>query len=410
MAKWIKTKFPGIRYREHDTRKHGIKKDQYFTIRYKLAGKDREEGLGWASEGMTGAKAYSHLTELKENQKVGEGPQTLAEKRALEQDRREMETQGEAKAKRESITFGKFVTDTYLPQSKRDKKPTSYTTEEILYRIYLAPTLADLPFSKITAFHLERIKKNMKDLNRSDRTIQYVLQTIRHIFYKARKLYKGESPTKDIKWPKLDNAKMGFLSVTQAEELLDALAMRSRTLHDISLLSLHVGLRFGEIAALTWSCVNWTEGSLAILNGKTGSRTAFLTKKAMDMLRNRTQGQTNDLIFLKQPGKGPMVQVSKAFSDTVEKLGFNRGVTDRKLKITFHSLRHTFATHLYDSTQDIYLTQKSLGHTTSTMTQRYAKMTDKRLKEGVAALEKTLAGKSTEQEEQTEQESQVVNK
>jgi len=34
------------------------------------------------------------------------------------------------------------------------------------------------------------------------------------------------------------------------------------------------------------------------------------------------------------------------------------------------------------------------------MTQRYAKMTDKRLKEGVAALEKTLAGKSTEQEEQ----------
>ena len=118
------------------------------------------------------------------------------------------------------------------------------------------------------------------------------------------------------------------------------------------------------------------------------------------MLRNRTQGQTNDLIFLKQPGKGPMVQVSKAFSDTVEELGFNHGVTDRKLKITFHSLRHTFATHLYDSTQDIYLTQKSLGHTTSTMTQRYAKMTDKRLKEGVAALEKTLAGKSTEQEEQ----------
>jgi len=48
-VKWIKTTFKGVRYHEHETRKNGIKKDQYFTIRYKLNGKDKEEGLGWAS-------------------------------------------------------------------------------------------------------------------------------------------------------------------------------------------------------------------------------------------------------------------------------------------------------------------------------------------------------------------------
>ena len=64
MAKWIKTNFPGVRYREHPTRKHGKRRDQYFTIRYKLAGKDREEGLGWASENWTAAKAYDRLKEL----------------------------------------------------------------------------------------------------------------------------------------------------------------------------------------------------------------------------------------------------------------------------------------------------------------------------------------------------------
>jgi len=47
MAKWIKTNFPGVRYRQHDTRKHGAKWDQYFTIRYKHSGKEKEEGLGW---------------------------------------------------------------------------------------------------------------------------------------------------------------------------------------------------------------------------------------------------------------------------------------------------------------------------------------------------------------------------
>ena len=69
-AKWIKTSFPGVRYREHEKRKSGVRRDQYFTIRYKLAGKDREEGLGWASEGWSAKKAYARLSELKENLKV----------------------------------------------------------------------------------------------------------------------------------------------------------------------------------------------------------------------------------------------------------------------------------------------------------------------------------------------------
>jgi len=99
MAKWIKTNFPGVRYREHDTRKNGVKRDQYFTIRYKLAGKDREEGLGWASENWTAAKAYDRLKELKENKKAGEGPQTLAEKREIE-DKRKRDGKSRARAGR----------------------------------------------------------------------------------------------------------------------------------------------------------------------------------------------------------------------------------------------------------------------------------------------------------------------
>jgi len=69
MTKWIKTTFPGVRYREHETRKHGIRRDQYFTIRYKLNGKDKEEGIGWATEDWTAAKTYDRLKELKENRK-----------------------------------------------------------------------------------------------------------------------------------------------------------------------------------------------------------------------------------------------------------------------------------------------------------------------------------------------------
>lgn len=393
-AKWIKTNFPGVRYREHETRKNGVKRDQYFTLRYKLAGKDKEEGLGWASQNWTAAKAYERLTELKENRKTGEGPQTLAEKREISGKQKEADKQAQDLAEKENVTFGDFMTKTYLPQCKLDKKAKTYTIEEMLYRLHLADTIGTLPFGKIAPFHLERIKKDMADGKKSNRTIQYVLQLTRQAFNTARKLgiYTGESPTNAVKWPKLDNMKLRYLNVTEAETLLAALAAKSQSLHDLSMLSLHCGLRFGEIAKLTWSCVNWDAGTLAILDAKTGSRTAYLTAPAKAMLKSRKEGKPNESIFPKRSGKaGTMDQASKVFTDTVKELKFNLGVTDRKQKVTFHTLRHTFATHLYESTHDLYLTQRSLGHATGVMTARYAKMSESRLREGAAALEKVFA-------------------
>lgn len=389
-TQWFKTNFPGVRYRKHPARKNGVNLDQYFTIRYKLNGKDKEEGLGWAKEGWTAAKAYERLKELKENRKAGQGPQTLAEKRLIEQERRDIAEQERIQANKGNITFGQFMTDTYLPQSKLDKKAKSHEIEAMLYERYIADIIGALTFPTISAFHMEKIKKTMTDKKLSARTIEYTLQTIRQGYHMARKLgiYTGESPTKAVKWPKLDNMKLRYLSIDEAETLLAALAAKSLNLHDEALLSLHCGLRFGEIAALTWSCVNFVAGTLAILNAKTGSRTAYLTGRAKTMLENRKQGNPDELIFPKRTKKaGVMAQSSKTFSRVVDELGFNKGVTDRKQRVTFHTLRHTYATHLYESTHDLYLTQRSLGHSTGTMTARYAKMSESRLREGAAALE-----------------------
>jgi integrase len=415
-SKWIKTTFPGVRYRKHPTRKNGVNWDQYFTIRYKVPtgektakGKDittdKEDGLGWASEGWTGSKAYKILKELKENRKAGQGPQTLTAKRGIEQAKNEEAEQAKAQAEKENVTFGEFMTGTYLPQSKLDKKAKSHEIEAMLYERHIADTIGTLPFSNISAFHLEKIKKTMADKKLSARTIEYTLQTIRQGFHMARKLgiYAGESPTRAVKFPKPDNMKLRYLSIEEAEKLLAGLAAKSQSAYDMALLSLHCGLRFGEIAALTWPCVNLEQGTLAILNAKTGSRTAYLTERAKAMLEVRKQSQKEaatrkalkpshewkkEFIFPKQSGeKGVKAQASKTFGRIVEELGFNEGVTDRKQKVTFHTLRHTYATHLYESTHDLYLTQRSLGHATGTMTARYAKMSESRLREGAAALQ-----------------------
>jgi integrase len=414
--KWIKATSPGMRYYEHATRKHGKKKDRYYSIRIKVDSKDYTYGVGWLSEGIPAEWSEKHpaggfedyckdtLLLYKANIKTGAaGPKSPKEQRKIAAEADEQKKADQEQIEKEAVTFGDYMTKAYLPQCKLDKKPSTYANEEGLYRLHLAGTIGALPFGKVSPFHLERIKKDMADKKLSDRLIQYALQLTRQAFHTAKKLgvYTGDSPTNAVKWPKLDNMKLRYLSMTEAEKLLAALATKSQNLSDVALLSLHCGVRFGEIAKLTWSCVNWDAGTLAILDAKTGSRTAYLTAPAKAMLKGRKQEKPDDLIFPKRLREGGiMVRSSKVFADTVKELGFNEGVTDRKNKVTFHTLRHSMATHLYESTHDLYLVQRSLGHTTSTMTARYAKMSENRLREGAAALEKAFAENAKKQTEQ----------
>jgi integrase len=373
-----------------------------------------EYGIGWLSDGIPaeilknnpglGFEEYalSQLRLFKANAKVGSGAKSPKERRKIAEEKDAQNQAEQERLEKENVTFGHFMTETYLPQCQRDKKNKTYINEEGLYRLHLAESIGDLPFSKISAFNLERIKKDMADRNLSGRTIQYVLQLIRQAFHTARKLgvYEGESPTRNIRWPKLDNMKLRYLGASEAEILLNALATRSKTLHDAALLSLHCGLRFGEIAALKWSCVNLDSGTLAILNAKSGSRIAYLTERAKEMLKHRESGKPDELIFQKRSGKeGPMAQASKVFNDVVDSLKLNEGITDTKQRITFHSLRHSYATHLYESTHDLYLTQRSLGHATGEMTKRYAKMNESRLREGAEAIERALTVDSKDKKE-----------
>ena len=230
MAKWHKTNFPGVRFREHPTRKNGVRHDQYFTIRYKLAGKDKEEGLGWASENWTAAKAYERLSEIKQNIKSAKGPQSLKEKRDIETEKRERKKTEAERLEKEAVTLHDFFNDTYLPQAEADKKEKSVTREKGLFKVWIFPTLGHFSMKDIAPFHLEKLKKNMADGKQSPRSIEYALSVVRQIFNTAKRLgvCEGENPTARVKFPKPDNGRMRFLTHEEAEVLLEALRSEER--------------------------------------------------------------------------------------------------------------------------------------------------------------------------------------
>jgi integrase len=378
----FKTNFPGVRYREHPTRKNGVRKDQYFTIRYKLNGSDKEEGLGWASEGWTAAKAYRHRSEIRENQKIAEGPQTLKEKRKVAKKARE-------RAKKENVTLKAFFEQDYLAIAKADKRAKTVLREEGLFRLWINPAAGAMTMRDISPFDLERLKKHMAQEGQSPRSIEYALAVIRQIFNTAKRLGKftGENPATKVKFPKPDNARMRFLTRQEAEALLSALRAKSVDVHDMTLLALYCGLRQGEILSLQWQDVDLETGTLTIRDAKAGSRIAFLTEKTRAMLKGRKATQPNDaLVFSGRAGR--IARVSHTFRRTVEELKFNENVSDARLKVTFHTLRHTFASWLVEAGQDLYIVQRLLGHKTNVMTQRYAHVGENQFKAAVNALDK----------------------
>jgi integrase len=405
MARIKSEKFPGVRYREHSTRKDGgknsVRRDRYFTIRYKLNGKDKEEALGWASQGWTAAKAYDRLKEIKENIRIGDGPQSLKERRAGLAKRREREQIEQARIDRESVTFGDFFDKTYLPWATVHKAVNSIKTEQTLFTRWVQRFIGNIPLREVAQTDIERLKKAMLDAGKAPKTVHLTLAIIRQVYNyaKSQNLYSGDTPVARVKLPKVDNAKLRYLIPEEIDRLLTALEVNVDA-HDQALLSVNCGLRFSETANLKWEDVNYDTGTLAIRDAKTGSRTAFINDTVEAMLRGRQDGKTTGLIFPDEKGKR-FLRASWTFQRVANEL-FNASVKDRRLRVTFHTLRHSFGTAVYNKSGDLYLTQKALGHKTLLMAERYAKMSEPRLREAFQAVGDVLKNG-------TKQAEQVVN-
>lgn len=394
MAKWHKTTYPGIRFREHQTRKHGVQKDKYFAIRYQLAGKRTEEGLGWASQGWTLQKANARLSEIRENWRIGQGPQSLKEKRDLLKARREKEQAEEVQKKKEGISFKAFFHDVYCP-AQMGKSVESFKAELSYFKVWIRPVFKDIPFKEIAPFHCEMIKKNMLGAGRAPSSLSYCFGTIRQVWNMARRdgIINSESPTKGVKIPKINNKRLRFLRHNEAGILLEELKKRSMQVHDMALLSLHCGLRAGEIFNLEWNDIDFEHRLFILKNTKSGrSRAVYMTDRIESMLAGRKPFANNKLVFPNRDGK-KIKRISNCFARAVDAVMLNNGISDKRQKVVFHTWRHTFASWHVQAGTDLYTLQVLLGHQSFEMVQRYAHLSEGTLQEAVRNLEKSMSAK-----------------
>jgi len=295
--------------------------------------------------------------------------------------------------RKKKITFGEIWEkyDEWLETGR-----TRPDVDRCRYRLHLKDHLETKLTTQISAFDIERIKSDLIKKGLSPQTVKHCLALVRAVINKAILwgMWSGENPVSKVKMPSLDNKRERFLSREEAEELLAELAQRSQQVHDYSLMSLLTGMRAGELFALTWQDVDF-DNDIVNVRGKKGvSRVAYMTHRVKDMLQRRHAEKLEtvfglDFVFPSRDAEKTS-EVSHVFDRTVEDLGWNNGVTDRRRKVVFYTLRHTFASWLAIKGIPILTIQKLMGHQSVTMTERYSHLTQDNLRNAVNSIENEI--------------------
>lgn len=248
-------------------------------------------------------------------------------------------------------------------------------------------------------------KKNIIDINSSNRAIivAYLLQmqksgkassSISRTCAALRSFYQflfrehviSEDPTIDLDTPKLEQRLPKVLNTEEVEKLLSQPDITTPLgLRDKSMLELlyATGMRVSELISLSVEDVNLETGFLRCMGKGSKERIIPVGSIALEYLKEylssvRKQllnGKESKKLFFNRQGN-PMTR--QGFWKIIKKYSKQAGIYK---KITPHTLRHSFATHLLENGADLRAVQEMLGHADISTTQRYTHLTQNRIKQ-----------------------------
>ena len=101
----------------------------------------------------------------------------------------------------------------------------------------------------------------------------------------------------------------------------------------------------------------------------------------------KTERNNQDFVFPDVNGN-KIVSVSGACARAVDAIGLDEGITDSRMKVVFHTLRHTYASWLVEKSVALYTVKELIGHSSLPMTERYSHVGENALTSAIRKLEK----------------------
>jgi tyrosine recombinase XerD len=267
--------------------------------------------------------------------------------------------------------------DAFLTHLALERNLSAHTVRA--YRQDLAHYLDFLAGSTPESADYLTIRRYLGELNRQGHartTIARRLATLRAFYrYLVRERVLDRSPLMGVANPKGVRRLPSFLSDAEARRLLDApdvdtpLGLRDRALLELLLAT---GMRVSEIVGLDAGRIAWDEGEIQVFGKGAKERIVLMDPETAGWLARYCQEARPGLT--ESPG-GPLF-VNRSGSPLGQRsiqrlLQRYAAVAGLERKVTPHTLRHSFATHLLEGGADLRVVQELLGHVSLSTTQIY---------------------------------------
>ena len=219
-------------------------------------------------------------------------------------------------------------------------------------------------------------------------TVNRRMACLRHLFSKAVEWKLLDShPCQGVKQFKESNRRMRFLTAEECKTLLDACPSTSQTLRQVLELALHTAMRKSEVLRLKWEHVNLRQEYLEILDQKNGEYSTIpLDERALEILRSIPRRFDSPYVFTGKIKGQPYRDLKRPFEEAVKNSTLEG--------VTFHTLRHTSASHMVMSGVPLATVKEILRHKDYAMTLRYAHLSSEHTKAAMNALGASLTVKS----------------
>lgn len=230
------------------------------------------------------------------------------------------------------------------------------------------------------------IRKYLSFLHRKNKksSIARKISTLRSFFkFLVREQRVSLNPAKAVATPKREKTLPSTLTVDEAFRLVESPKedQQRESLRDRAILELlySSGVRVSELVSLNLNGIDLELGIAKVMGKRRKERIVPVGSKAVEALKGylETRGDLTGEVPLFVNARGGRL-TARSVGRLVKKYTTLSGIFRR---ISPHSLRHTFATHLLDSGADIREIQEMLGHASLSTTQRYTHLTMGRLME-----------------------------
>jgi len=213
------------------------------------------------------------------------------------------------------------------------------------------------------------------------------LSSYRRFFrYIMREGLRDDDPTADIEMPRIGRSLPKTLTEEEVDSLLHApntdepLGHRDRAMLELLYAT---GLRVSELINLQLSQVNFNQGVLRIVGKGDRERLIPLGEEAQRWLRDFIDGPRMEILLERQtdylfPTRRGDRMTRQAFWHIIKRYAKKAEI---QKKLSPHSLRHAFATHLLNRGADLRVVQLLLGHSDLSTTQIYTHVARERLKD-----------------------------